>query len=67
MLTQKPGRIRTGKWLQATNRLDNREGIEPNVFPLSRGEFVWKVGLLVAATMIAALEEAWPKCNELAL
>ena len=38
--------------------LDNREGVYPDVFTLKMGEFLWKVGLLVAATMIAALEEA---------
>ena len=43
---------------QATHRLGNKEGIEPNVFTLRMGEFLWKVGLLVAATMIAAFEEA---------
>ena len=42
----------------ATNRLGNREGIGPNVFTLRWREFLWNVGLLVAATMIAASEEA---------
>ena len=51
---------------QAMNRLGGREVIGPNVFTLSMGEFLWKVGLLVAATMIAALEEARSKGNELA-
>ena len=58
MPTQKTGRIETGKRPKAMNRLGNREGIEPDVFTLRWGEFSWKVGLLVAATMIAALEEA---------
>ena len=49
---------RTGKRPQATNRLGNREGVYPNVFTLEWGEFSWKIGLLVAATMIAASEEA---------
>ena len=49
---------------QATNRLGNREGIRLNVFTLSLGEFSWKLGLLVAATIIAASEEAWSKGNE---
>ena len=43
---------------QATNRLGNREGVEPNILTLRWGEFLWKVGILVAATMIAASEEA---------
>ena len=42
---------------QATNRLGNRERVEPDVFTLSMGDFLWKVGLLVAATMIAALQD----------
>ena len=54
----KTGWIGTGKRPQATNRLGNREGVYPNVFTLRQGELLWKVGLLVAATMIAALEEA---------
>ena len=58
MPKQKTGRIETGKRPQATNRLGNRERVGPNVFTLSMGEFLWKVGLLVAARMIAALEEA---------
>ena len=37
------------------------------VFTLREGEFLWIVGLLVAAMMIAAPEEAWSKGNELAL
>ena len=41
----------------ATNKLGNREGVYPDVFTLSKGEFLWKVGLLVSATMIAASEE----------
>ena len=58
MPTQKTGRIGTGKRPQAADRLGNREGAYPDVFTLSMGEFSWKVGLLVAATMIAASEEA---------
>ena len=42
---------------QATNRFGNREGVYPDVFTLSMGEFLWKVVLLVAATMIAASQE----------
>ena len=56
--TLKAGRIGTGKRPQATNRLGDREGVYPNVFNLRMGEFLRTVGLLVAATMIAALEEA---------
>ena len=43
---------------KATNMLGNREGVYPDVFTLRKGEFLLKVGLLVAATMIAASEEA---------
>ena len=58
MPTRKTGQIGTGKRPQATNRLGNRESVYPNVFTLRMGEFSWKVGLLVAATMIVVLEEA---------
>ena len=58
MPTRKKGRIGTGKRPQATNRLDNKEVVYPDVFTLRLGEFLWKVALLVAATMIAASEEA---------
>ena len=58
MLTGTTGQTKTGKRPQATNRMGNREGVEPDVFTLRMGEFLWKVGLLVAATTIAALEEA---------
>ena len=52
------GQIKTGQKPQATDRLGDRERVEPNVFTLSMVVLLWKVGLLVAATMIAALEEA---------
>ena len=55
---QEGGQIGTGKRPQATNRLGNREGVYPNVFTLRMGEFLRKVGILVAATMIAVSEEA---------
>ncbi len=58
MPTRKTGQIGTGKKPQATNRLGNREGVYPDVLTLRMAEFLWKVGLLVTATMIAALEEA---------
>ena len=58
MPTRKTGRIGTGKRPQARNMLGNREGVYPDVFNLREREFLWKVGLLVAATMIAATEEA---------
>ena len=58
MPTQETGQIGTGKKPQATNRLDNKARVELDVFTLSMGDFLWKVGLLVAATMIAASEEA---------
>ena len=45
---------RQGKSEQAKKR----EGVYPDVFTMRWGEFLWKVGLLVAATMIAASEEA---------
>ena len=45
--------------------LGKREGIGPNVFTLRWGESLWKVGLLFAAMMIAASEEARSKGNEL--
>ena len=58
MPTRVTGRIGTGKRPHATNRLGNREGVYPDVFTLGWGEFLWIVGLLVAATMIAASEGA---------
>ena len=58
MLTQKIGQIRTGKRPQATHRLGNRESVYPIVLTFRMGEFVWKVGILVAARMIAVSEEA---------
>ena len=67
MPTQETSRIRTGKRPQATNRLGNSKGVYPDGFTLSIGEFLWIVGLLVAARMIAASEEAWSKGNELSL
>ena len=58
MPKQKTGRIETGKRPHATNRFGDREGVYHDVFILRLGEFLWIVALLVAATMIAALEEA---------
>ena len=58
MPKQKTGQIETGQRPHATNRFGNREGEYPDVFTLRLGDFLWKVGLLVAATMIAELEEA---------
>ena len=58
MPIRETGRIGAGKSPQATNRLGNREGVYPDAFTLRLGEFSWKVGLLVAATMKAASEEA---------
>ena len=48
----------TGKRPHATNRFGDREGVYLDVFTLRLGEFLWIVGLLVAATMIAASGEA---------
>ena len=58
MLTQNDSLNQNRQNPQATKRLGNREGIGPGVFTLSMGAFLWKVGLLVTATMIAASEEA---------
>ncbi len=58
MPTRDTGRIGTGDRPQATNRLGKREGVYLDVFTLRLGEFLWIVGLLVAATMIAASVEA---------
>ena len=58
MPTQGAGQIGAGKRPQATNRLGRREGVYLDVFTLRLGEFLWIVGLKVAATMIAASGEA---------
>ena len=51
-------RIGAGKRPQATDRVGNGEGVYLDVFTLRLGEFLWIVGLKVAATMIAASGEA---------
>ena len=58
MPAQKTGQIGTGERPQAMNSFGNRVGVYPDVFTLSMGEFLWKVGLLVTATAIAASNEA---------